>query len=113
MSAITKIAGFMFVLVLVFCFLWGLMIELEAERVAEETLRFQKPINHTCYGVAFQSNFDRSEYVNTATVMYCNGSKSRKDYNKSKIAGKVIGAKSKEFSQGFWQGLKTKGKHDN
>lgn len=90
------------------------MISDTAHSVAKESLRKQISINENHDGINYDCTFVKNEEANVATVVYDGGkTHTCKDYNKSLIVGKYVGEKSKEMVKGLFQGLKTKGKHDD
>lgn len=73
--------------------------------VLEKTLREQHAIVDNYWGVEFVSEFERGKEYNSASVMYLDKKMSRRDYNKSRIIGKTVAEKGKEFAGGFFEGL--------
>jgi hypothetical protein len=82
-----------------------------AERVAARTLSNGEGSVSIKYGYTFTAVFDEDEVMNEATVSYGSKTVSKRDFNKSKIAGAIIGSKAKEFANGFVTGLRSESKH--
>lgn len=82
-------------------------VQIHACDVAEKCLRTHSDIEYEDYWTKYKAVFQTSEYKNTAIVFYNDGqSLEVYDYNKSKITGKWVGQKSKQFGKGLIQGIK-------
>ena len=90
----------------------GFFINAEEDALCGRALLLQQDVDGGTL-VSIRVQFTSGEYKNTAVATSILERSIRTDVNKSRVAGAVIGNKSKEIAKGLFDGIRSKSKHSN
>lgn len=88
------------------------MICVETRKAAKECLRLEQDMVADVRGLATSCHFHRGIGANTATASNEATTQTVVDYNVSRIVGSAAGKSVKQAAKGFWEGLRSKSKHE-